>query len=88
MTNPATPTAASAAYSTTSPPTPAGDVTFTGTDPTVPILAEPTTDQRHAFDLIATTIPRPSPSHNNHNQKQRTPSSTGGSSAFTAATSG
>jgi hypothetical protein len=33
------------------------DVTFTGTDPTVPILAEPTADQRHTFDLIATTIP-------------------------------
>jgi hypothetical protein len=29
----------------------------TGTDPTVPILAEPTADQRHAFELIGTTIP-------------------------------
>jgi hypothetical protein len=57
MTNPATPTAASPAYSTTSPPTPATTSTFTGTDPTVPILAEPTADQRHTFDLIATTIP-------------------------------
>jgi hypothetical protein len=33
------------------------DVRVTGTDPTVPILAEPTADQRHAFELIGTTIP-------------------------------
>jgi hypothetical protein len=30
---------------------------FAGTDTTVPMLAEPTADQRHAFDLIGDTIP-------------------------------
>jgi hypothetical protein len=33
------------------------DVRFTDTDPTVPILSKPTADQRHAFELIGTTIP-------------------------------
>jgi hypothetical protein len=33
------------------------DVRFTGSETTVSILAEPTADQRHAFELIGTTIP-------------------------------
>jgi hypothetical protein len=43
----------------------------------VPILAEPTADQRHAFELIGTTIPRPSSSQNNHNQNNEPPAQPG-----------
>ena len=33
-------------------------VRFAGTTATVPMLAEPTSQQREAFDLIGTPIPR------------------------------
>ena len=53
----ATHCAASAACSTTWPPSPATRSATTAPTPTVPMLAEPTPDQRRAFDLIGAPIP-------------------------------
>ena len=50
----------------------------TGTE--IPMLADPTDDQRRAFNLIGAPIPSPRCSQNNHNRKRRIPRSTGDSS--------
>ncbi|MBV8346077.1 MAG: IS1634 family transposase [Mycolicibacterium sp.] len=42
------------------------DVTFTHTSTPIPMLAEPTPEQRRAFELIGATIPSPSPRSQNH----------------------
>ena len=57
MTRPGSPTAASAACSSTWPPLTRNQVRYTGTQVTIAMLAEPTSAQRQAFELIGAPIP-------------------------------